>query len=101
MSLGYRRLHSANPESIRGWHRRPTILTANRRRVREDVRFEEERLNPGRAERWNSSKLGNEIGRTDGRGLYRMLIAASRNQRNCTTMLGTARIRVDPLVQLR
>jgi hypothetical protein len=69
--------------------------------VREDVRLEEEWLNPGRAERWDSSKLGNEIRRTDEWGLRSMLIAASRDRRNCATMLGAIRIRVNALVQLR
>jgi hypothetical protein len=69
--------------------------------VREDVRFEEERLNPGRAERWKASKLGNEIRRTDERGLRGVIIAASRNQCNRASVIRAIPIRVDARVQLR
>jgi hypothetical protein len=69
--------------------------------VRENVRLEEERLNPGRAESWDSSKLRNEIRNAEKRGLRSMIIAASSNQRNRTTMLGPIRVGVNARVQLR
>jgi hypothetical protein len=35
------------------WHRRPTILTERRRRVREDMRLEKNRFDPLRGQRGN------------------------------------------------
>ena len=80
---------------------RPTILSASRRRVREDVRLEKKRLNPDRAQRWNCPKLSKVIGRTDQRGLCSMIIAAVRNQCNRASVIRAIPIRVDALVQLR
>ncbi|HEY4256632.1 MAG TPA: hypothetical protein VGM66_05415, partial [Candidatus Udaeobacter sp.] len=77
---------------------RPTILGARRRRVRKDVRVEEEWLNPGGRQLRDAAKLGKEIRRADQRRLRSVIVAAGRDHRNGTAVLGTVRIRVDPLV---
>ena len=74
------------------------MLTERRRRVCEQMRIKKERPNPGRAQRWNSSKLKNEIRRTDERRLRRMIIAAGRNQRNGASVIAAVRIRVNARV---
>jgi hypothetical protein len=71
------------------------------RGVREDVRLEEERLNPNRAEQRNSSKLRNKVRSVDERRLRRMITAAGCDGRNCASMLGAIRVGVNELVQLR
>jgi hypothetical protein len=69
--------------------------------VREDVRTEEERLNPGSAESCNSSKLRNEVRGADERGLRSMIVAASRYQRYRASVIRTTPISVNARVQLR
>jgi hypothetical protein len=67
-------------------------------RVREDVRTEEERLNPGRAEVWNFSKLRNEVRGADERGRCSVIVAASRNQCNRASVTRAISISVDARV---
>jgi hypothetical protein len=74
------------------------VLTADRWRVREDVRLEEERLNPSRAERRNSSKLRNEVRRANEQGRRGVIIAASRNQCNRASVIRAIPISVDARV---
>jgi hypothetical protein len=66
--------------------------------VRENVRLEDERLNPGGVERGNSSKSRNEVRRADKRGLRSVIIAASRNQYNRASVIRAIPISVDARV---
>jgi hypothetical protein len=52
------------------------VLTAHRRRVREDVRAKEEWLNPGRSERCGCGETNMKLRGTDEWRLTRMLITA-------------------------
>ena len=74
------------------------MLTECWRRVREHMRIEEERPNPSRVQRWNSSKLKNEIRRIDERRLRSVIIAASRNQCNGASVIAAIRISVNARV---
>jgi hypothetical protein len=72
-----------------------------RRRVREDVRVEEERLNPSGGQRRDSAKLFNGVRRTDERGLRSMIIVAGGNQCDCATVINSIGVWMNPLVELR
>lgn len=63
--------------------------------MREDVRSEEERLDPGRSESWNSSKFTNEVRAADERGLGSVIIAASRDHCNGTSVIRAISISVN------
>ena len=69
--------------------------------MREDVRVEEEWLNPGGGQSRDPAKLANEIRRADQRRLRSVIVAAGRDHGNGTTVLGAVRIGVDALVQVR
>ena len=79
----------------------PTCLTASRRRVREDVRLEKKRFDPLGGQRRDFGKLNGWEQSTDKRRRASLLVGTGGDRRNCATMLGTARVAVDPLVQLR
>jgi hypothetical protein len=79
----------------------PTCLTASRRRVREDVRLEKKRFDPLGGQRRDFGKLNGWEQSADKRRRASVLVGTGGDRRNCTTMLGTARVAVDPLVQLR
>jgi hypothetical protein len=89
------------PRRPQGDDYKPDVLTEGRRRVREDVRLEEERLNPNQVERGNSSKLRNKVRCADERWLRHMITVARCDRRNRTTVLGPGRVGVHALVQLR
>ena len=72
-----------------------------RRRVREDVRVEEERLNPSGGQRRDSAKLVNEIRRADERELRSMIIVTGGHHCDRATVIGSIRVWMNPLVQLR
>jgi hypothetical protein len=69
--------------------------------VRENVRMQEERLNPDRAERWNSSKLRSKVRCADERGLRSVIIASSHDQCNRARVIRAIAIGVNACVQLR
>jgi hypothetical protein len=77
------------------------MLTERRRREGEDMRSEEERLNPSRAQRWNCSKLSKEIGRINQRGRCSVIKAAGRNQCHRAGVIRATSIYVNALVKLR
>ena len=79
----------------------PTCLSASRRRVREDVRLEKKRFDPLGRQRRDFGKLNGWERSADKRRRASVLVGTGRDRRNCTTMLGTARVGVDALVQLR
>ena len=64
--------------------------------MRKDMRTQEERLNPGRAESWNYSKLTNEVRGADERGLRSVIVAASRNQCNRASVIRAISVSVNP-----
>jgi len=66
--------------------------------VREKMCTEEERLNPGRAESWNSSKLTNQVRGAGERGLRSVIVAASRNQRNGASVIRAIPVSVNARV---
>jgi len=76
MSLGSRRLHSVNPESIRGLAQTPYNLDQRRRRVREDMRVKEERPDPGGHQLRACRDANIKAWRANNRWLSPVLIAA-------------------------
>jgi len=66
-----------------------------RGRVREDMRNEEERLNPSRAQRRDLGKLNAGLRRPDEGRLRGVIIVASRNQCNGASMIAAVRISVN------
>lgn len=68
------------------------------RRVREDVRVKEERLNPRRGERRRFKKANLELGTPDKRRLTCLLVAARGNQCNRADMIGSIRVIVNVFV---
>jgi len=72
-----------------------------RRRVLEDARAQEERLDPSWTQSRNFGKLNWQIRRTDERWLRRMIIAARRDECDRAFVLALLRVRVDALVQPR
>ena len=66
--------------------------------MREDVRAKEERLNPSRAQRWDSSKLRDEVRYAYERGLRSMIIAATGDEGNRARVLGAICVNVNPRV---
>jgi len=66
-----------------------------RRRVRKDVRAKKERLNPRGAQRRDFGKSNGKLWRADERGLSSVIIAAGRDHRNCTSMIGAGCIGVN------
>ena len=76
----------------------PYNLTTRGRSVREDVRVEEERLNPGGCQRQGAGKLTSEIRRADERGSNSMIIVAGRNKCDCATVIGSIGVWMNALV---
>jgi hypothetical protein len=68
------------------------------RRVREDVRVEEEWLNPGGRQRRDSARLTNESRCAYERRLHGMVIVAGRNHCDGATVIDSIRIRMNALV---
>ena|ERR1043166_3405888 len=77
------------------------MLTGRGRPVREDMRTKKKRLNPCRTERRDLRELNAGLGRADERRMRRMIIFASRNQRDCARVIAAVRISVNARVQLR
>jgi len=77
------------------------VLTARRRRVREDVRAKKERLNPRGAQRRDFGKSNGELGRADQRRMSSVIVIAGGDHRRRAIVLNTTRILVDALMQLR
>ena len=69
--------------------------------MREQMRIEEERLDPGRAERRDLRELNAGLRRPDEGRMRSVIIGASRNQCNGASVIPAVRIRVDALMQLR
>src|SRR5437899_1407223 len=90
-----------NPENVRGWHRRPTILTAHGRRMLEDARAKKRRLNPARGQRRNFGKLNGRGRCADQRRMSSMIVAAGSNHGHRAVVLDAIRVVVDALMQLR
>ena len=80
---------------------RPTILTASRWRVREDVRLEKKRFDPLGRQRRDFGKLNGWGRRANKRRRASVLVGTGDDRRNCATMVGATRVGVDALVQLR
>ena len=76
MSLGSRRLHSVNPESIRGLAKTPYNLDQRWRRVREDMRVKEEWPDPGGRQLRACRDTNIKAWRANNRRLSPVLIAA-------------------------
>lgn len=76
-------------------------LGVRRRCVRENVRAKKERLDPGARERRNLGELSAGLSRLDERRIRRVIIVASRNQRNGTSVIAAVRIIMNARVQLR
>jgi hypothetical protein len=72
-----------------------------RRRVRENVRFEEQRWGPLRGERRKVGKLNGPKLSADQWRLNRVLAISRGDRRNRAIVLGAIRVRVDTLMQLR
>ena len=83
------------------WHRRPTILTASRGRVREDVRLEKKRFDPLGRQRRDFGELNGWERSADKRRRASVLVGTGRDGCNCATMLSAIRVGVNELVQLR
>ena len=71
------------------------MLTDRRRRVRENVRAKKERLHPRRAERRDIGELNAGFRRPDEGRMRRVMIIASRNQRNGASVIATVCISVN------
>ena len=69
--------------------------------VREDVRIQEEWLNPGGDQHWDSAKLVNEIRRADERRLCSMIIVAGRDKCNRTSVIDSIGVWMNALMKLR
>ena len=69
-----------------------------RRCVRENVRAKKERLDPGRAEWRNLRELNAGLRRPDEGRMRGVIITASRNQRNRTSVLDTIPISVNAVM---
>jgi len=69
--------------------------------VREDVRAEEEWLNPGGRQLCACRKANIKLWRADNRGLNTVVITTRRDQRDRTDVVSTIRITVNAAVQLR
>jgi hypothetical protein len=66
--------------------------------MREDVRAKKQRLNPGRGQRRKFIEAVCELNLAYERWLRSVVVAAGRDHRDGTAVLGTVRIRVDALV---
>ena len=69
--------------------------------MRENVRTKKKRLNPDGIEGLGFRESDRGVGRADKLRAGSVVVAAGRDRRNCTSMLGSARVSVDALVQLR
>lgn len=67
----------------------------------EDMRTKKQRLNPNGAENCGVREFGRRLRRADKRRMGGVFVAARRNRRNRTTVLATARIGMNSLVQSR
>ena len=83
------------------WYRRPTILTARRRRVLENACAKKRRFNPPRGQRRNFGKVNDWDGCADQWRMSSMIVTARGDHRRCAVVLGAIRVRVDALVQFR
>jgi hypothetical protein len=83
-----------------GGYRPVACLTARRRRMLEDGCAEKRRFDTLRSQRRNFRKLKSEIGRADDYRMRSMIIAARRNQGNCTSVIAAIRVRVKASMQI-
>ena len=79
----------------------PYNLNQRRRRVREDVRVKEERLNPGRGERCGCSEPNIKLRGADEWRVSRVLITTRRDQRDRAHVVTAIRVTVNASVQSR
>ena len=66
--------------------------------MREDVRAKKERLDPGRSQRCDLGELDAGFRHPDERRMRSVIIAASRDQRNGTSVIAAVRISVNARV---
>lgn len=78
-----------------------TCLTARGRRMLENACAKKRRFYPLRSQCRNFRKLNNRNRCTDQRRMRYMIVAAGGDHRHSAAVLGTIRVRVDTLVQLR
>jgi hypothetical protein len=89
------------PRKFSGLHRRPTILSARRRRVLENACAKKRRFDPLRSQRRNFGKVNDWDGSADQWRMSGMIVAARGDHGRGAVVLDTIRILVDALVQLR
>ena len=77
------------------------MLTARGRRVREDVRVKEERLNPRGRQRCGCGKANIKLRRANNRRLGPVLITTGRDQSDRTHVVTAIRVTVNASVQSR
>ena len=77
------------------------MLTARGRRMLENARAKERRLNPARDQRRNFGEFNGRDWRADQRRMSSMIVAARGDHGHRAVVLGAIRILVEALVQLR
>ena len=69
--------------------------------MREDMRAKKQGTNPNGAEDCGFRKFSRRWRRADKRRMGSVFVGTGSDRSNCTTMLGTRRVGVDALMQLR